>query len=571
MSQARASIETLAGDTGFKPSNRFWAETHEVRNLPRPLENYNVYGEDVALKQAVRRFGADWAEADLMRFGAVCGSSEVIEWGFQANANKPELFTHDRYGQRVDEVRFHPAYHQCMALSMKEGIHASHWSFPRSGAQVARAAKSYMMTQIEAGHGCPITMTSAAIPTLRRQPDLYNEWASKILHRAYDPRNVCHTEKESVTIGMAMTEKQGGSDVRQNSTRAYPLGKGGSGQLYELVGHKYFVSAPMCDAFLVLAQTESGVSCFLVPRWRPDGTKNPLQIQRLKNKMGNVSNASSETELRGALGWLVGEEGRGIPAILEMVAMTRFDCMIGSSALMRQGIAQITHHCAHREAFGKKLTAQPLMQNVLADLILENEAGLAFTMRLARALDNSDDAHERNLVRMGTAIGKYWICKRAPGHSYEAMECIGGSGVMEDSIMPRLFRESPINTIWEGSGNVQCLDMLRAMQRNPESFEAVMNELHRAQGKHPLMDNWLDLVQQEFADQSDIEYRSRRIVERLALAVQASTLLQYGEEQVAADYCAARLDPQNSGWVYGTLPRGIDCAGLIDRARPKLD
>ena len=571
MSHAKAQLNAAPASSEFTPSNRYWAETHVVGNLPRPLENYNAYSEDLALKQAVRANGADWSEADLTRFGAVCGASEVIEWGFQANANKPELYTHDRYGQRVDEVRFHPAYHQCMALSMKEGIHASHWQQPRPGAHVARAAKSYLMTQVEAGHGCPITMTSAAIPTLLQQTDLYEQWADKILHPHYDPRNISHELKESVTIGMAMTEKQGGSDVRQNSTRAYPVGKGGAGQLYELVGHKYFVSAPMCDAFMVLAQTDAGVSCFLVPRWRPDGSKNPLQIQRLKNKMGNVSNASSETELRGAMGWMIGEEGRGVATIIEMVAMTRFDCMVGSSALMRQGIAQITHHCAHRVAFGKTLSKQPLMQNVLADLILENEAALAYTMRLARALDKQVDAHERNLVRIGTAIGKYWICKRAPGHSYEAMECIGGSGVMEDSIMPRLFRESPINTIWEGSGNVQCLDMLRAAQRNPESLDAFLEEIHQVQGKHPLMDQLLDSVQQELADKEDVEYRSRRIVERMALAGHAASLLACGDEQVAAAYCDARLDPRNAGWVDGPLPRGIDCGALIERARPKLD
>ncbi len=571
MAQAK-STSTIGSQKSFSPSNQYWAETHQVENLPTPLENYDCYMQDKALRESVKANNGDWAEADLSRFGKLCGSAEVIEWGFQANANKPELFTHDRYGQRVDEVRFHPAYHQCMSLSMKEGIHAAHWLDPKPGAQVARAAKSYLMTQVEAGHGCPITMTSAAIPTLKRQPDLYAEWAPKILHQDYDPRNISHQQKDSVTIGMAMTEKQGGSDVRQNSTRAFATGQSGPGQSYELVGHKYFVSAPMCDAFLVLAQTEPGVSCFLVPRWRPDGSKNPLQIQRLKNKMGNVSNASSETELRGALGWLVGEEGRGVAAILEMVAMTRFDCMIGSSALMRQSIAQITHHCRSRVAFGKHLNQQPLMQNVLADLILENEAAVAFTMRLAKALDQSPESeHERNLVRMGTAIGKYWICKRTPGHAYEAMECIGGSGVMEDSIMPRLFRESPINTIWEGSGNVQCLDMLRAMQRNPGSLEAFMEELHQARGKNALYDSALDSLNQEFSDLSDIEYRSRTLVEQMALAIQASTLLQQGDAQVAEAYCRARLDPRNRGWVYGTLPRGIDCASLIERATPKMD
>jgi len=555
----------------FKPSNPYWAETHEVRNLPEPLENYNAFEQDIALRQALKAYGGEWGREDVSAFGSICGRADVIELGAQANANKPELFTHDRYGRRVDEVRFHPAYHDLMSLSMKHGLHASHWQQNREGAQVVRAANYYLMAQVEAGHGCPITMTSAAIPTLKRQPDLFQTWAPKILHADYDPRNIPDELKESVTIGMAMTEKQGGSDVRQNSTKAYPLGQRGPGQMYELVGHKYFVSAPMCDAFLVLAQTEAGVSCFLVPRWRPDGTKNPLQIQRLKNKMGNVSNASCETELRGAMGWLVGDEGRGVSAILEMVAMTRFDCMIGSSALMRQGVAQITHHCRTREAFGAKLSKQPLMQNVLADLVLENEAALAFTMRLAKALDLAEHNDlEKNLVRIGTAVGKYWICKRTPGHTYEAMECIGGSAVMEDSIMPRLFRESPINTIWEGSGNVQCLDMLRAMARTPGSFEAFMAELHRAQGKHPAMDRALVDLQAAFADQADIEYRSRDLVGKMALAMQASCLLTEGDEQVADAFCQARLGNDNTGWVYGTLPRNIDCAALIERATPNL-
>jgi putative acyl-CoA dehydrogenase len=558
-------------DKNFLPSNQYWAETHEIENMPSVLENYDAYGQDHALVDAVGVNGGEWANGDLSRFGRLCGSEELLSWGAQANENKPVLHTHSRHGARIDDVRFHPSYHQLMALSMKEGIHASHWLEPKTGAHVARAAKSYLMAQVEAGHGCPITMTSAAIPTLKRQPNLYAQWSDKVMNLGYDQRNISHELKESVTIGMAMTEKQGGSDLQANSTQAYPVGVSGAGQIYELVGHKYFVSAPMSDAFLVLAQVEAGVSCFLVPRWRPDGTKNPLQIQCLKNKMGNVSNASSETELRGALGWMVGEEGRGVSAILEMVAMTRFDCMLGSSGLMRQGIAQITHHCSQRSAFGKRLSEQPLMQNVLADLILEHEAAIAFSMRLARSLDLSEqEAQEKHLVRMGTAIGKYWICKRTPGHVYEAMECIGGSGVMEDCIMPRLYRESPINTIWEGSGNVQCLDMVRAMNRNPESLDAFMNEIHRAQGKHPLMDFALDDLQAALADKNDIEYRSRSIVGKMALTIQASTLLQFGKSEVADAYCKARLVSSGQGWVYGTLPRTIDCASLIKRAQPRM-
>tara|TARA_R110001592_G_scaffold104699_1_gene294594 strand:- start:11700 stop:13394 length:1695 start_codon:yes stop_codon:yes gene_type:complete len=559
--------EMINADT-FRPSNDYWAETHRVENQPEALENYNVFESDLALKEAVLAHDASWATQDLEKFGALCGSKDVIDLGYLANENKPVLYTHDRHGKRCDEVRYHPAYHQLMSLSMEAGLHASHWQ-SKAGAHVTRAAKSLIMTQVEAGHGCPITMTSAAIPTLKRQTSLFKEWAPKILHNTYDSRNIVHTQKDSVTIGMAMTEKQGGSDVRLNSTRAIPIGQAGSGQAYELIGHKYFVSAPMSDAFLVLAQTNTGISCFLVPRWRPDGTKNPLQIQRLKNKMGNVSNASCETELRGALGWMVGNEGRGVSAILEMVAMTRFDCMIGSSALMRQSVAQISHHCQSRFAFGKVLNQQPLMQNVLADLILESEASTALSMRLARSLDMSKyNEQEKNLVRIGTAIGKYWICKRTPGHAYEAMECIGGSGVMEDCIMPRLFRESPINTIWEGSGNVQCLDMLRALQKTPATLDSFLNEIHLSESKHPLIPETLNSLHADFSDKKNLEFRSRSIVEKMALLFQASSLLQYGNPLVADAFCSARLKNENKGWVYGTLPTDIDCNALIQRATP---
>ena len=555
----------------FTPSNAYWAETHQVDNQPTLLQDVNLYDSDLALREWVQRMGAGWAEPDISAFGARVGSAEVIEWGFQANAEKPVLHTHDRRGARIDEVRFHPSYHQCMQLAMEQGLHSSHWTHTGVGANVARAAKSYLMTQIESGHGCPITMTSASIPTLRRQPDVYAAWADKILHRAYDPRNVSHEHKQSVTIGMAMTEKQGGSDVRMNSTQAFAVGQSGSGKLYELVGHKYFVSAPMCDAFLVLAQTPRGVSCFLVPRWRPDGTKNPMQIQRLKNKMGNVSNASSETELRGALGWMIGDEGHGVGTILEMVAMTRFDCVVASGALMRQAVAQITHHCHSRVAFGATLERQPLMMNVLADLILESEAALALGMRLAKALDEADSsAHEKQLLRLGTALGKYWVCKRAPGHAYEAMECIGGSGVMEDCIMPRLFRESPVNSIWEGSGNVQCLDMLRAMSRNTGSVEAYMTEVQAASGADRRLDAYVAQLGSELADLSDIEYRARGIVEKMALALQGSLLVRNGNAVVADAFCASRLTGASSGLTFGNLPRGADCAAIIARAMPRL-
>jgi putative acyl-CoA dehydrogenase len=413
-------------------------------------------------------------------------------------------------------------------------------------------------------------MTSASMPALQNQADLYASWAPKILAREYDPRNVHHDQKKGLTIGMAMTEKQGGSDVRSNSTRAFPLDQPGPGQAYELVGHKFFVSAPMSDAFLVLAQADAGISCFLVPRWRPDGSKNPLQIQCLKNKMGNASNASSETELRGALGWLVGEEGRGVAVILQMVAMTRFDCIVGSAAGMRQAVAQVTHHCSRRSVFGRLLTDQHLMQNVLADLILESEGAVAFAMRIAHSLDHLNDPHEKMLMRMGTAVGKYWVCKRTPGHTYEAMECIGGSTVMENNIFARLFRESPVNAIWEGSGNVQCLDVLRALHKSPASLEAFIKELNFAKGADCFLDQAIGQIGKEFARMDKVEYRARSVVERMALAFQASTLFQYGDTGIAEAFCASRLDPENQGWVYGTLPESVNCKAVIARATPRV-
>lgn len=551
--------------------NMFMAETHKVENQPPPLQDYNLYLQDQALQEAVAREGADWAENELNAFGILTGSREMIELGFQANENKPVLYTHDNYGHRIDEVRFHPAYHRLMQISLENGLHAAHWSDPKAGAQVARAAKFYMQSQVEAAHCCPVTMTSAVIPALLQQPEIAEQWIPKILARHYDYRNVPIEQKQGITIGMAMTEKQGGSDVRANTLQAFSLGSGGPGQAYELVGHKYFVSAPMSDAFLVLAQAPGGLSCFLLPRWRPDGSRNPLQIQRLKNKMGNVANASCETELRGAYAVMVGDEGRGVATILKMVTMTRFDCMIGSSAGMRQAVAQASHHCAHRAAFGKRLSEQPLMQNVLTDLIIEHEAALALTMRIASALDRSEHSDsEKLLVRIGTAVGKYWICKRTPAHAYEAMECIGGSGVMEDCIMPRLFRESPVNSIWEGSGNVQCLDMLRAMRRNQGSVEIFTAEVQQAAGANKHLDQYVAQLGRELADPADIEYRARGVVEKMALALQGSLLVRYGNPAVADAFCASRLEGKSSGLTYGNLPRAVDCATIIKRATPVL-
>lgn len=544
------------------------AETHQVENQPPALENYNPYLQDMALREAVAREGAGWAERELSTFGQLTGAAEFIELGFAANENKPVLHTHDRHGHRIDEVRFHPAYHELMRRSHEYGLHASHWTKPAPGAQVARATRFYLMTQVEAAHLCPVTMTSAAIPALRHQPEIYAELAPKIMSTEYDPRNLPLDQKTTMGVGMAMTEKQGGSDVRANSTRAVAVGARGPGQEYQLIGHKYFVSAPMCDAFLVLAQSDAGLSCFYMPRWRPDGSRNAMQIQKLKNKMGNVANASCETELRGAYALMVGEEARGVRTIIDMVAMTRFDCMIGSSAGMRQALAQAIHHCRHRNAFGKKLTEQPLMQNVLADLALEAEAATALTMRIARALDQQEtDESERRLVRLGTALGKYWICKRAPGHACEAMECIGGSGVMEDSIMPRLFRESPVNAIWEGSGNIQCLDLLRALHKEPAVLDAYFAEVEAALGSHTAFDAAVDRLKKDFADASHFEYRARSIIGSMARVLQASVLLQHAPNFVSQPFCISRLGAEGAH-LYGSLPVGIDCDAIVERALP---
>lgn len=546
----------------------YLANTHEVLNQSTELQDYNLFAQDMTLQEAVAREGAAWATDELHAFGALTGRAEYLELGTLANENKPELFTHDRFGRRVDLVKFHPAYHTLMQTAIEHGLHASPWTDPRPGAHVARAAKCYMQSQVEAGHGCPITMTFAAVPSLRTQPDLARIWEPLITSRHYDPRNVPVEQKQGITIGMAMTEKQGGSDVRANTTRAYPVGQPGPGQAYELVGHKYFVSAPMCDAFLVLAQASGGLSCFLLPRWRPDGTKNPLQLQRLKRKMGNASNASSETELRGALAWMVGEEGRGVRTIIEMVSMTRFDCMHGSTGGMRMAVSQVLHHCGQRSAFGKRLIEQPLMQNVLADLVLEQEAALTLTMRIARALDHRHQEQEDLLVRLGTAVGKYWICKRTPNHAYEAMECIGGSGVMEDSMMPRLLRESPVNAIWEGSGNVQCLDVLRAMSKTPAVVEAFFTEVQSARGGNAALDRFVIALQRSFSDLADMEFRARDLVDRMALALQASLLVRHAPDYVADAFCASRLESVGHH-NYGTMPRGVDCRAIIKRAWPQ--
>lgn len=542
-----------------------FAETHDVTNQPPSLDGTNLYRIDLPLQDWSRRFGAGWAEQRIDTYGALAGGP-LMEAGFLANQNKPVFNSHDRFGHRIDLVEFHPAYHELMRTAVEHGLPSLPWAHPQSGAHVARAAMTYLHSQAEAGTGCPLTMTFACVLALRLQPDLAETWLPKILATEYDPRNVGIAHKAGATIGMAMTEKQGGTDVRANTTRAYPVGAGGPGQAYELVGHKWFCSAPMCDGFLTLAQTDKGLTCFLLPRHRPDDTRNEFYIQRLKNKLGNCSNASSEVEFRGALAWMIGEEGRGVPTIIEMVAMTRFDCMVGSSALMRQALTQASHHCAHRLVGGRVLSEQPLMQNVLADLALESEASLALSMRMGRALDHLDNEQEAKFARLVTAVGKYWICKRAPAMINEAAECMGGAGYVEDSILPRLYREAPVNSTWEGSGNVQCLDVLRALSKEPGVLEALFVELGDGHG-HKHLARHIEQLKSAFMDTQDIQYRARQLTEDIAVALQAKLLLEAGNASVSDGFIASRLG-ESSGRVYGTLPRGVNVEAIVARSTP---
>ncbi len=542
------------------------APTHEVFNQPEPLENYNAYVQDVALREAVHRAGGKDFDAQIMAYGELVGG-ELIDVGFKANENKPVLRTFDRFGHRIDEVEFHPAYHRAMALGVEHGLVSLTWT-AGAGGRVARSALIYMHYQVEAGSQCPLTMTHAVIPSLRAQPEVAAAWEPRILRGAYDPRCIPASDKHGVTIGMAMTEKQGGSDVRANTTRAWPVGQPGPGQAYELVGHKWFCSAPMSDAFLTLAYTDKGLCCFLLPRWCPDGSRNRFHIQRLKDKLGNHSNASSEVEFHGAWAVMVGEEGRGVATIIQMVGETRLDCVIGSAALMRQATAQAIRHCEGREAFGKRLVDQPLMRNVLADLAVESEASVALAMRLAQAFEQAEhDEASALLARIATAAGKYWVCKRAPLAVNEAQECLGGSGYVEESILPRLYREAPLNAIWEGSGNVQCLDVLRAMSRSPDTVDAFFAELDGAGGADRHYDQFLAGLKQEFAARDDMEARARRVVEQMALALQGSVLLRAGHAAVADAFCRSRLQG-DSGLMLGTLPPGLALDELVARARP---
>ncbi len=565
--QAKPDRQTLPDQSAVSDQIAM-AETHDVFNQPTPLENYNAYASDEVLQHYVKVFGGGWGSERLAGYGQLVGS-ELLVAGFDANKYKPEFETHDRFGRRIDQVNYHPSYHQLMSAAIEAGHHSLPWTHQKPGSHVIRAGIEYMHSQADPGSGCPLTMTFAAVPALQHQADIAKDWIPKITANVYDGRNIPFFEKQGLTIGMAMTEKQGGSDVRANTTRAYALGPGGPGQAYEIVGHKWFCSAPMCDAFLVLAQTDSGLSCFLLPRWRPDGSKNAMYIQRIKNKMGNVSNASSEVEYRGAFAWMIGEEGRGVRTILEMVSMTRFDCMVGSSALMGLASAQAIHHTGGREVFGKNLHRQPLMQNVLADLAIESEAALAISMRLANALDHSDDESEQLLLRLGTAVGKYWICKRTAQHTYESMECIGGVAVVEDNVLARLYRESPINAIWEGSGNVQCLDVARAMSREPAVLEAFMQELEKGRGMFDEFDTRLHALKQGFSKNGLAESQLRQVVESMALLWQGATLIQFSTQDVAHAFVRSRLGGQG-GHMYGTLSQDAAMELIIARAEPKV-
>jgi putative acyl-CoA dehydrogenase len=540
--------------------------THEVLNQPPPLENLNVFEQDVALRTAVAREGGAWGEARLNRFGAWLGQAATLRLGEQANRNPPVLRSHDRFGHRIDEVDFAPAWHELMRRAIAEQIHALPWIDQRPGAHVVRAASAFLLNQVESGVCCPIAMTFAALPALRAAPQIAEAWAPRILSAEYDPSAQPVAAKKGALIGMAMTEKQGGSDLRAGTTRAEPSGDGG----YRLLGHKWFCSAPTSDAFLTLAWTEAGLSCFFVPRWRPDGTRNAIHLQRLKDKLGNRANASAEIEYAGASAQLVGEAGQGVRTIIKMVHHTRLDAAVSSAALMRQAVAQALHHAAHRSAFEKRLIDQPLMRNVLADLALESEAATALVMRLARTFDAAaSDPVAASFARLATAVTKFWVCKRAPAAIAEALECLGGNGYVEESILPRLYREAPVNSVWEGSGNVVCLDALRTLTRDPAALEAVLAELERVRGADLRLDAWLVRLKNCLREQADPELQARRLVEHLALALQGALLVEHAPAPVADAFCASRL-ADGCGRQFGALPRGLDLALICERARPNL-
>ncbi|MFC8429041.1 acyl-CoA dehydrogenase family protein [Streptomyces sp. NPDC057253] len=539
--------------------------THTVTNQPPPLIGYDVYGADLALKEAVERHLdpalLDEVHGELSALGRACGSAQVQEWGAQANENPPRLRTHDRHGHRVDEVEFHPAWHRVLGKGVAAGLTAA---WVRPGGHVRRAAAFLLWTQVDAGNCCPLSMTHAAVPALRTDPDLAAEWEPRLTSTVYDRELRPAHLKAGALFGMGMTEKQGGSDVRSCTTSARPLP---DGETYELTGHKWFCSAPMSDGFLVLAQAPGGLTCFLVPRVLEDGTRNPFLLQRLKDKLGNRSNASAEVEFDGTWARRVGDEGRGVRTIIEMVSATRLDCALGSAGLMRQAVAQAIHHCTYREAFGGKLVDKPLMRNVLADLALESEAATTLALRLAAAHDRGDE-QERAFLRIAVPAAKYWITKRCTPLVTEAAECLGGNGYVEESGLPRLVRESPLNSIWEGAGNIQALDVLRVLRKEPQALNAYLLEIGRTRGADHRLDAATKSLFTELADLENIEGRARHLTERLALVLQGSLLVRHAPPEVADAFCASRLGG-DAGSSFGTLPTTLDLAKVVDRSRPQ--
>ncbi|MFE2481238.1 acyl-CoA dehydrogenase family protein [Streptomyces sp. NPDC059389] len=546
------------------------ATTHTVTNQAPPLVGHDVYGTDRALREGVERHLSAAApellgavREELHELGRAAGSAQAQRWGALANENPPELRTHDRYGNRIDEVEFHPAWHRLLGHAVGAGL-TDAWGRPAG--HLRRAAGFFVWSQAEAGHGCPVSMTHAAVPALRADPELAAEWEPLLTSHVYEQGLRPPGRKAGVLFGMGMTEKQGGSDVRANTTAAKPLDAAGE---YLLTGHKWFCSAPMSDGFLVLAQASpSGrddLTCFLVPRVLPDGTRNVFAVQRLKDKLGNRSNASAEVEFDGTWARRVGEEGRGVRTIIGMVAATRLDCVLGSAAQMRQALTQAVHHAEHRSAFGARLIEQPLMRNVLADLALESEAATTLALRLAAAYD-ADTEQERAFLRIAVPAAKYWVTKRCTPMVAEALECLGGNGYVEESGLPRLLRESPLNSIWEGSGNVQALDVLRALQREPMALNAFLREVGLARGADHRLDSAIKGLLTELADLEGIEARARRVVERMALVLQGSLLVRWAPPEVADAFCASRLGG-DWGAAFGTLPHSLHLGALVERAR----
>jgi putative acyl-CoA dehydrogenase len=543
--------------------------THEVTNVPPHMGDQDLWADDRVLREWFSFCRGEHHADHMAKVGRVTGLDDTFEKARQANQFVPQLQAFDRYGMRINAIEFHPAYHDLMHLAVSHQLHNFAWHHEGNAGHLGQAALTYMFSQPEGGVMCPMAMTYSVVPSLRSTPLIEADWLPRVLSNIYDRRDIPATEKTGALIGMFMTEKQGGSDVRTNSTQAVPAGEGnGSGAEYLLTGHKFFCSAPMCDAFLVLAKTgEQGVSCFLVPRWRPDGGRNNLAIQRIKDKLGNRSNASTEIEFEQTYGLMVGEEGRGVRTIINMVAGNRIYCAMSSAGMMRQALVQALHHAKHRRAFGERLIDQPLMRNVLADMALETEAALALGLRVASAMDHSDDPHETAIARLGTAVAKYWNTRRCPYLVFEAMECHGGPGYIEDSIMPRLYREAPVNSIWEGSGNVIGLDVLRAIGREPEVIAALMAELEKGRGSDDCLDRAIDELARELRQPENIEAGMRTITEMMALTLQGSLLVRYAPTAVAQAFCRSRLGSRYRG-AFGTLSRDCDFSALISRAIP---